>query len=119
MTEKWTSVSTGSSIEHGPVSAGLKTYTCCRKRDPEGALTLARTLLETVIKHILDDDRVEYEKSADLPSLYKMLAEHLNLAPTQHDREAFKAILGGVATVVSRLAQLRNSYSDSHGKADR
>jgi hypothetical protein len=87
-----------------------------KERDPEGALTLARTLLETIIKHILDDDGVEYEKSADLPSLYKVLAENLNLGPAQHDREAFKAILGGVATVVSRLAQLRNSYSDSHGK---
>jgi len=87
-----------------------------KERDPDGALTLARTLLETVIKHILDDDGVAYDKSADLPALYKLIAEHLNLAPAQHDKEAFKAILGGVSTVVSRLAQLRNSYSDSHGK---
>ena len=88
-------------------------------RDPDGALTLARTLLESVMKHVLDDAELSYDDGATLPALYKTLSDHLNLAPAQHDREAFKAILGAVATIVSRLAELRNSYSDSHGRGRR
>lgn len=37
--------------------------------DPEGAITAARTLLETVCKHILDERGVDYEADADLPAL--------------------------------------------------
>ena len=39
-----------------------------RQDDPEGAITAARTLLETVCKHILDETEVDYSKD-DLPTL--------------------------------------------------
>ena len=65
-----------------------------RQDDPEGAITAARTLLETVCKHILDETGVDYSKD-DLPKLYRKAAEALDLAPSQHAEEAFKAILGG------------------------
>ena len=35
-----------------------------RTSDPDGAITSARTLLETVCKHILDDLKIEYDVSA-------------------------------------------------------
>ncbi len=53
-----------------------------RTSDPEGAITAARTLLETVCKHILDEERVEYDDKADLPKLYGLVAERVNLAPS-------------------------------------
>lgn len=37
--------------------------------DPEGAITAARTLIETVCKHILDDAGVVYSDNSDLPKL--------------------------------------------------
>jgi len=39
-----------------------------RSSDPEGAITSARTLLESVCKHILDAVDAKYEDNADLPS---------------------------------------------------
>lgn len=87
-----------------------------KDHDPDGALTLARTLLESVVKHILDDESVLYDDAATLPGLKKTLSSHLNLAPAQHDRETFRTILGAIATIVNRLAELRNTYGDSHGK---
>jgi hypothetical protein len=36
--------------------------------DPEGAITAARALLETVCKHVLDEAGVTYDPKADLPS---------------------------------------------------
>ena len=37
-----------------------------RASDPEGAITMARTLLESVCKHILDEASVPYDDGADL-----------------------------------------------------
>ena len=48
-----------------------------RATDPEGAITAARTLLETVCKHILDDVPTTYADDADLPRLWALAAEKL------------------------------------------
>lgn len=90
-----------------------------RETDPEGAITLARTLLETVCKHILDEHNVSYESDSDLPSLYKMAAKSLNIAPSQHSEPVFKQILGGCTAVVEGLGALRNRLSDAHGQGKR
>src|SRR5207245_37242 len=55
-----------------------------RHTDAEGAITIARTLLETICKRILDDLRITYTDKEDLPKLYLMTASALNLAPNQH-----------------------------------
>lgn len=87
-----------------------------RASDPEGAITIARTLLESVCKHILDESGVTYNDSTDINKLYRKTAEKLNLAPAQHTEQVFKQILGGCTAVVEGLASLRNRLSDSHGK---
>lgn len=87
-----------------------------RSSDPEGAITMARTLLESVCKHILEEAQVTYEESPELNKLYKQTAEHLKLAPSQHTEQVFKQILGGCTSVVEGLGALRNRLSDSHGR---
>lgn len=85
--------------------------------DPEGAITAARNLLETVLKHILDDLNVAYDHDAiELPDLYRTTAKELNLAPEQHQEQIFKQILGGCAGIVGGLGALRNKLGDAHGK---
>ena len=54
-----------------------------RASDPEGAITMARTLLESVCKHILEEAAIPYDDSPDLNKLYRQTAEHLNIAPSQ------------------------------------
>lgn len=87
-----------------------------RNADPEGAITVARTLLETVCKRILDAMSVGYTDKEDLPKLYAMAAKSLNLAPDQHTEEPIKAILGGAMNLVNGIGTLRNRLSDSHGR---
>jgi hypothetical protein len=87
-----------------------------RQSDPEGAITIARTLIETVCKRILDAKGITYTDKEDLPKLYNMTVKQLNLAPDQHSEEPIKAILGGAITVVNGLGTLRNKLSDSHGR---
>lgn len=87
-----------------------------RLSDPEGAITMARTLLESVCKHILEEAKVSCEESPDLNKLYKQTAELLKIAPSQHTEPVFKQILGGCTSVVEGLGALRNRLSDSHGR---
>jgi hypothetical protein len=90
-----------------------------RLADPAGAITAARTLLETVCKHILDDLRIQYPDDCDLPRLWALTAEQLNLAPQQHQETIFKAILGNCQAVVGNLAAIRNRSGDAHGQGRR
>jgi len=88
-----------------------------READPAGAITAARMLLESVCKHLLEDaaGNPSYGPNDDLPKLYRMASERLNLAPSQHAEDAFKRILGSAASVVEGLGTLRNKVGDAHG----
>ena len=87
-----------------------------RIRDPAGALTTARTLLEDVIKHILDGLHQDYSRGDDLPKLYDKVAEHLNIAPKQHSEETVKSMFGSITNLVNGIGTLRNQEGDAHGR---
>ena len=88
--------------------------------DPEGAITISRSILESVCKHILYACGVGFsEKNTDLPELYKLTAKELNLSPEQHTEQIFKQILGGCSGIVNGLGTLRNKHGDAHGQGPR
>ena len=95
----------------------------CNERvesDPEGAVTAARTLLETVLKHIVDDLEIVIDKKhPDLPALYSAVAAHMSLSPKNHKEQLVKGILSGCKTIVTGIGELRNLYGDAHGKGRR
>lgn len=88
-----------------------------RAADPDGAITAARTLLESVCKHVLDVRGVGYGDSPDLPKLFNLVAKELRIAPSQQTEEILKRIAGGCSSVVEGLGALRNKLGDSHGKS--
>ena len=91
-----------------------------RSVDPEGAITLARTLLEDVCRWILDEAEDGGAKDHDdLPKLYAKLARVLNLAPDGHTEHVFKQILGSCQQIVEQLGALRNRVSDAHSAGPR
>ncbi|UWR91068.1 abortive infection family protein [Phaeobacter inhibens] len=85
-----------------------------RAMDPDGAVTAASTLLEEVCKHIIEDSGAEWEAKWNLPKLYSEAAKHLKLAPSQHQEEVFKTILGNCQSVVRSIGSLRNNGGDAH-----
>lgn len=107
------------SLSHDAVQAVWQRALERRNSDPEGAITSAKTLLETVCKHILDDLCVAYDDTADLPKLYHLASDALNIAPSQHTQPVFKQILGGCTSVVEGLGALRNRLGDAHGGGTR
>jgi hypothetical protein len=87
-----------------------------RDSDPAGAITIARTLLEEVCKHVIANAGQSYNEKDELPKLYRTAAECLNLAPDQHTEDIFRRILGGCQTIVEGLGAIRNRLSDAHGQ---
>ncbi|SIT88736.1 Abortive infection C-terminus [Pontibacter indicus] len=87
-----------------------------REDDPDGAITAARSLIESVCKQILKERNIEYDDSFDLPKLFKTTARSLNLAPQLHNENILKQILSGIQTTVHGFASLRNELSDAHGQ---
>jgi hypothetical protein len=111
-------VATGvlSAFDADAVHAAWEKALSRRHEDVEGAITSARTLLETVCKTVLEKQAIEYDEKDDLPALYKKVAIALQLAPSLHTEETFKRILGGCTSVVEGLGSLRNKLSDAHGR---
>lgn len=83
--------------------------------EPDGAITLSRTLLESVCKHILDDAGISYEHDADLPKLCSLTMESLQLAPGQQTEKLFRQILGACVAIVQGVGAMRNKLGDAHG----
>ncbi len=82
--------------------------------DPSGAITAARTLVEAVCKHILDEQELSYAESVDLPKLYRLAAESLNLSPAQHTEQVFRRILESCQAIVEGLGAM-SSGSEKAG----
>jgi hypothetical protein len=85
-----------------------------RTSEPEGAITIARTLLEDGCKWILEKAGETWRETDDLPVLYRKLAKVLKLAPDDHTEQVFKQILGSCQSVVESLGALRNKLGDAH-----
>ena len=87
-----------------------------KSHDPDGAITMARSIIESVCKHILHDRGVSFDENRiELSDLYKATAKELNMSPEQHSEQVFKQILGGCSGVVNGLGTLRNKHGDAHG----
>ena len=87
-----------------------------RDSDPDGAITAARTLLESTTKVILEDRGVSYRDRDDLHALYTAVSKKLGLAPSAHTEQSSKQILGGCHSVVVGLGSPRSKAGDAHGQ---
>ena len=91
-----------------------------KKNDPEGAITLSRTLLEDLFKYMLTKQGIEYNnKNVNMHDLYKKVAKILNFSPEQYQEDVLKQILGGMSGIVTGLSELRNKLGDAHGRASK
>ncbi len=88
---------------------------------PHIAIGIAKELIETICKTILNERKISYDKEWDLPKLLKETNKELKLTPNDiHNEvkasETIKSILGSLSNVVQGIAELRNSYGSGHGK---
>lgn len=103
-------------INSATVQAAWHTALSRRDDDHDGAITAARSLLETVCKHILDEAGISYEQHTTLPDLFRLTSSTLNLHPSQHVGHILKRTLGGIVATVEGIGSLRNVLGDAHGR---
>lgn len=84
--------------------------------DPDGAITLARSFLESVFKHVLEDLGEEHSSADTLPGLFRRVARRLDIAPDQQTDPEFRKLLGAATTIVDTTAAIRNRLGDAHGR---
>lgn len=84
--------------------------------DYEGAITNAKTLIETLLRAIeIKFETGDNSYKGDLPKLSKKVHKLLNLQADRQDvSDNLKSVLSGLAKIVNGLAPLRNKMSDAH-----
>jgi hypothetical protein len=91
------------------------------KTHPTGTIGIAKELIESCCKTILEANDVQYSKNDDLPKLLDKTQSALTINPRDMkdvaDHKSVKALLGSLASVARHLAELRNSYGIGHGKS--
>lgn len=83
--------------------------------DPSGAITAARSLLESVFKKILEEKKAEYSKNDDFGVLWKKVSKVLDMGLSDDESEMMKRFLGACNSMIGSLAELRNRSGDAHG----
>jgi hypothetical protein len=84
--------------------------------DLDGAVTAARTLLESTCKYILEGLEAGYDPKADLPDLYGQISKLLGIAPSVQLNRLHRQFFGSTHAIVQAVAELRNKAGDAHGK---
>lgn len=90
--------------------------------NPTNAIGIAKELIESCCKTILDNLDVSWSKTDDVPQLTSKTMDALNLLPanvqeTDQGAAAIKAILGNLRAIPSKLAEIRNPFGSGHGKS--
>lgn len=90
--------------------------------DPTNAIGMAKELIESCCKTILDEKGIAYTKNDDVPQLADKTMDALNLLPanvqpTDRGADAIKAVLGNLRAIPSKLAEIRNPFGSGHGKS--
>ena len=81
--------------------------------DPEGAITAARSLVESVCKHVLEESGEQFN---DWDNIYRQTSQLLNLAPDQQSEQSFRQLSGACNSIVGSLNEIRNRFGDAHGR---
>jgi hypothetical protein len=85
--------------------------------DNSGAITNARTLLETILLYIYREIKGEdFNFNGDLNKLYKEVSNTLKFSKDKKIEQSIKQVLGGISTVINGIAGISNKLGDRHGK---
>lgn len=120
------------SVTKSPIENGLQDRTEPRSRerllrswekalrrledDPDGAVTAARSFLESVCKYVLDATGIPYGDSADLMQQFRLVATELKLTAIGKTGRIERQFYSGTNQIVQSLSELRNQTGDAHGK---
>ncbi|MEY8736665.1 abortive infection family protein [Lactobacillus sp. AN1001] len=90
--------------------------------NPTNAIGMAKELIESCCKTILDDLDITWSKTDSVPQLTSKTLDALDLLPssvqeTDQGADAVRAVLGNLRAIPSKLAEIRNPFGSGHGKS--
>jgi hypothetical protein len=86
---------------------------------PEDSLTLARSSLESLFKHYLEDQQISYAEDETLSSQFKKVKQALLLNGKEATDQALKEMLGSLTQLVKAIGTLRNREGSAHGRGQK
>ncbi len=107
-------------MDHAYISTQIEK---CRKKivenDYDGAITNARTLVESELIEIIQKiEDVDVKYDGDLIKLYKRAQTNLKLEPSRKDiTGSLRQILSGLISIINGLSSLRNKMGDAHASS--
>lgn len=104
------------------MSRQIELMVSVQSTNPTNAIGLAKELIESCCKTILDELDIEWSKNDDVPRLTNKVMSELNLLPeniheTDQGADAIKAVLGNLRAIPTKLAEIRNPFGSGHGKS--
>ncbi len=99
------------SVQNALMAAAANAFT-----DPASAITASRASIESICKHICEEQGVQYKNSDDLSTLYNKTIGALSQSPSAITDASLRQIMQGSVTIINGLAALRNTFGDAHGK---
>ena len=104
------------------MSQQIELMVSMQSTNPTNAIGLAKELIESCCKTILDELGIEWSKNDDVPQLTNRAMGALNLLPaniqeTDQGADAIKAVLGNLRAIPTKLAEIRNPFGSGHGKS--
>ncbi|MCX7650973.1 MAG: abortive infection family protein [Flavobacteriales bacterium] len=95
----------------------LKCDSKIREKDYESAVTLARSLIETVFVYIIEvDTNNKYKSDGNIMKMFKDVFSIIDSNSGSQLSKFSKEILSGVVSIINGISAIRNTYGESHGK---
>ena len=90
-------------------------------REPGEAIALAKEIVESCCKLILDDRGVTYGEKANIPALLKLLRNEIQIMPDGIEENAraskeIREVLTSLGKIAHALGPIRNAYGKGHGR---
>lgn len=85
------------------------------ENDFDSAITKARTILEETFCYVIEEKGEIPSDSGNINKLYKQVKDLYNMHADKEMDLRINMLLSGLEKIVSGIAEMRNSVSDSHG----
>lgn len=100
----------------------IELMTKLQSENPTSAIGLAKELIESCCKTVLERMGIACDRNWDMSKLTGETLKQLSLVPssiseTDSIAKEIKAVLGNLRGITSNLAEIRNNYGSGHGKS--
>lgn len=86
------------------------------ERDPPSAVTAACSIIESLCKVYIEDNGLILPSDQSIKPLWRTVQLHLGLGPQSVQTDDMRQILGGLASIVNGVGDLRTHAGSAHGR---